>query len=198
MNTLKAEKRNMETKARQLRREGFVTGNVFGREIKESIPVQIKKTDAERLLKVSGKGSQVMLDLDGQSMNVLIKEIDLAPLGSQINEIDFQALVSNEKVRSVAEVHLLNQEKVQSGIAQLLLHEISFKAFPSALVDKVTVDVGCMMPGDTIKVKDLDIASDKDIDLLTDLEADVATVTEVYDAPIDTDTENETEENTEA
>ena len=35
MNTLKAEKRNMQTKAKKLRREGYVTGNVFGREIEE-------------------------------------------------------------------------------------------------------------------------------------------------------------------
>ena len=31
MNTLKAEKRN--AKAKELRREGYVTGNLFGREI---------------------------------------------------------------------------------------------------------------------------------------------------------------------
>ena len=33
MNTLKAEKRSMDVKAKKLRREGFVTGNLFGREI---------------------------------------------------------------------------------------------------------------------------------------------------------------------
>ena len=43
MNTLKVEKRDMQTKAKKLRREGFVTGNVFGREIKGSIPVQMTK-----------------------------------------------------------------------------------------------------------------------------------------------------------
>ena len=35
MNTLKAEKRDMSIKAKKLRREGFVTGNIFGREMKE-------------------------------------------------------------------------------------------------------------------------------------------------------------------
>ena len=30
MNTLKAEKRSMDVKAKRLRREGYVTGNVFG------------------------------------------------------------------------------------------------------------------------------------------------------------------------
>ena len=44
MNTLKAEKRSMDVKAKKLRREGFVTGNVFGREMKESVPVQIART----------------------------------------------------------------------------------------------------------------------------------------------------------
>ena len=81
MNTLKAEKRNMQTKKRKkLRREGFVTGNVFGREMKESMPIQILKTDAERLIKGHGKGSQIMLEVDGKTMDVLIKEIDLSPL----------------------------------------------------------------------------------------------------------------------
>jgi len=34
MDTLKAEKRDMSTKAKRLRREGYVTGNVFGHAIK--------------------------------------------------------------------------------------------------------------------------------------------------------------------
>ena len=36
MNTLKAEKRTLAVKAKKLRREGYVTGNVFGKEMKES------------------------------------------------------------------------------------------------------------------------------------------------------------------
>ena len=43
MNTLKAEKRDMSIKAKKLRREGFVTGCIFGREMKESIPLKWKK-----------------------------------------------------------------------------------------------------------------------------------------------------------
>ena len=52
MNTLKAEKRSMSEKAKKLRREGYVTGNVFGRSIAESIPVQIEKKEAEKFLSV--------------------------------------------------------------------------------------------------------------------------------------------------
>ena len=35
MNTLKAEKRTLDVKAKKLRKEGYVTGNVFGKEMKE-------------------------------------------------------------------------------------------------------------------------------------------------------------------
>lgn len=48
MDTLKAEKRSMETKAKRLRREGYVTGNVFGHDIEGSIPVKITKAEADR------------------------------------------------------------------------------------------------------------------------------------------------------
>ena len=177
MNTLKAEKRSMDVKAKRLRREGFVTGNVFGREIKGSIPVKISKDEAERLLKTNGKGSQVLLNVDGTEMDVLIKEIDYNSLKGQVDEIDFQALVSGEKVHSVAEIHLLNHEKVTTGVLQQMLKEVSYRALPSALVEKIELDVGGMRVGDTIRVRDLAIASDKDVQLQTDLDT---VVVEVY------------------
>ena len=177
MNTLKAEKRSMDVKAKGLRREGFVTGNVFGREIKGSIPVKISKNEAERLLKTNGKGSQVLLNVDGTEMDVLIKEIDYNSLKGQVDEIDFQALVSGEKVHSVAEIHLLNHEKVTTGVLQQMLKEVSYRALPSALVEKIELDVGGMRVGDTIRVRDLAIASDKDVQLQTDLDT---VVVEVY------------------
>ena len=118
MDTLKAEKRSMETKAKRLRREGYVTGNVFGHDIEGSIPVKITKAEADRLLKKKKKGSQIMLDLEGQQYDVLIKEIDFNTLKGQAIEMDFQALVKGEKVHSVAEVVLVNHEKVQSGVVE--------------------------------------------------------------------------------
>ena len=149
MNTLKAEKRTMDTKAKRLRREGYVTGNVFGREMEGSLPVKIEKSAVEKLLKTNNKGSQIMLDVDGQSYDVLI-----------------------------------NHDKLAAGVLQQHLEEISFRALPSALVDKVMVDVGDMKVGDVIKVKDLAIAQDKDVDLKTDLEAAVVSVAAVHVDPV--------------
>lgn len=180
MNTLKAEKRSMDIKAKKLRREGFVTGNVFGREMKESIPVKMEKQAVDRLLKTSNKGSQIMLDIDGEEYDVLIKDIEFNPLKGQVDEIDFQTLVSNEKVHSVAEVVLINHDKITSGVLQLQLEEIAFKALPADLVDRIEIDAGQLRVGDCIKLKDLDIAKNKEIDLITDPEAIVVALTEVH------------------
>ena len=193
MNTLKAEKRDMTTKAKKLRREGYVTGVIYGREMKESIPLKMEKPAVERVLKTGGKGSQVMLEVDGQTYDALIKEIDYDSLKGQLLEVDFQALVSNEKVHSVAEIILLNHEAVQEGVIQQMLQEVSYRALPADLVDKIKIDVSSMKVGDTLKVEDLEIAKNPEIDLQTPLDATVATVIEVRTAPAEDESEEATE-----
>ena len=179
MNTLKAEKRDLAVKAKKLRREGYVTGNVFGKELDQSIPVKMLSSNVESLLKTTGKGGRILLDLDGQSYNVLIKEVDFNSMKHQITEIDFQVLVAGEKVHSVAEIELLNHDKVTNGVIQLHLEEISYRALPEDLTDRIQLDLDGVKVGDSIKVKDLPFAQNPQIELLTDPEAIVVSVTEV-------------------
>ena len=176
MTTLKVQGRNMETKAKKLRREGYVTGNLFGKEIEGSIPLQIEKQEAERIERECMKGSQLYLELDGKTYDVLIKEMDYRPMDHQILEMDFQALVKGEKVHSVAEVILLNKEKVTEGVLEQLLEEIAYKATPEELVEKVEIDCAALRLGDTLKVADLDIAKNDKIDLQTDLDAPIVSI----------------------
>lgn len=176
MTTLKVQRRNMETKAKKLRREGYVTGNLFGKEIEGSIPLQIEKQEAERIERECMKGSQLYLELDGKTYDVLIKEMDYRPMDHQILEMDFQALVKGEKVHSVAEVILLNKEKVTEGVLEQLLEEIAYKATPEELVEKVEIDCATLRLGDTLKVADLDIAKNDKVDLQTDLDAPIVSI----------------------
>ena len=127
MNTLKAQKRDMATKAKRLRREGFVTGNLFGKQIEGSILLKIEKKEAERIQRECMKGSQIMLDVEGKSYDVLIKEMDYDPMKRVILEMDFQELVKGEKVHSVAEIVLHNKDKEVEGVL-----EQSLEAPPSS------------------------------------------------------------------
>lgn len=176
MTTLRVQRRNMETKAKKLRREGYVTGNLFGKEIEGSIPLQIEKKEAERIQRECMKGSQLYLELEGKTYDVLIKEMDYNASSRQILEMDFQALVKGEKVHSVAEVILLNKEKVTEGVLEQLLEEIAYKATPEELVEKVEIDCAALRLGDTLKVADLDIAKNDKIDLQTDLDAPIVSI----------------------
>ena len=188
MTTLKAEKRNMTETAKRLRREGFVTGNVFGHAIKGSIPIKMTSMDVERLLKTEHKGGQIDLDIEGELYNVLIKEVDYNSMTRKMEEIDFQALVSDEKVTSTAEIVILNREAVKNGVLQEDLNEVSYRAYPSALVERTTLDAAGLKVGDTVRVKDLDIAKNKDIDLKTDPEAVVLSVIPVHNVVPEADT----------
>ena len=194
MNTLKAEKRSMDVKAKKLRREGYVVGNVFGREIEGSIPVKMDKLEVEKFLKKNHKGTQIMLDVEGTQYDVLIKDVMFNPIANRVDEIDFQALVSNEMVHSVAEIVLVNHEKITEGALQQTLEEVAYKALPAHLIDEVKVDVGNMRVGDTIHVRDLSIASDENIKITTDPDAIVATVAAIHNVvPEDTAADEATE-----
>ncbi len=201
MNTLKAEKRSMDIKAKKLRREGYVVGNVFGREIEGSIPVKVPALELDKFLKKSHKGSQIMLDVEGTQYDALIKDIAFNPVAGRIDEIDFQALVSTEKVHSVAEVIFENHDKIAEGVLQESLEEIAYKALPADLVDEVRVDVGNMKIGDVIRVKDLPIYADTKITITTDPEAVVASLNAVHNGavpePETTDEAAETEKKAE-
>lgn len=184
MNTLKAEKRSMDIKAKKLRREGYVVGNVFGKKIEGSIPVKFQKLELEKFLKKAHKGSQIMLDVEGTQYDALIKDVAYNPVAGRIDEIDFQALVSTEKVHSVVEVILENHDKIVEGVLQESLEEIAYKALPADLVDEVRVDVGDMKIGDVIRVKDLPIYADKKITIMTDPDAVVVALNAAHNAAV--------------
>jgi len=183
MTTLKVQKRDTEKKAKALRREGFVTGTLFGKNIKETVLLQIEKKEAERIHRECFKGSQLNLELDGKKYDVLLKEVDYDGLKREIYEMDFQALVKGEKVHSVAEVVLHNRDNAKDGIVEQLLSEISYKATPENLVDKIEVDCATLKLGDVLKVSDLDIAKNKKVDIQTNLDAPVVSVVAPHSAP---------------
>ena len=92
MNTLKAEKRSMDVKAKKLRREGYVTGNLFGREIEGSLPIQMTKKAVDQLLKTDNKGSQIMLEVDGKTYDALIKEVDYNAMANRVDAVSYTHL----------------------------------------------------------------------------------------------------------
>ena len=63
MITLKAEKRNPNVKAKKLRREGYVTGILSGKEMKEPVALQFDGAEAAKFIKANKEGTQIYLDI---------------------------------------------------------------------------------------------------------------------------------------
>ena len=146
MMTLKAEKRDPQVKAKKLRREGFVTGVLYGKEMKENIALKFEEKEALRFMKDAKEGAQAALDIEGETVNAMVKNI-LA--------LDFQALVAGEVVSATVPVHFLNEEIVQ-GVFEPELSEIHYKADPAHLLDPVEIDLAKLPAGTkNMYVKDL-------------------------------------------
>ncbi len=96
MNTLKAEKRDLNNKAKRLRREGYVTGSIFGKDIEGSIPIQMNELEVNALLREVWEGAEITLEYDGKQIPVIIKEIQHNFLQHQFMEVDFQTIPKTE------------------------------------------------------------------------------------------------------
>lgn len=154
MTTLKTTKRNPEVKAKKLRRDGFATGVLYGREMDENIPLQFSAVDASRFIKSHKEGSQVILDFGDTKTSAIVKNIDYDAMKRQVMALDFQALVAGEAISTTVPVKLENEGAVQGFVDQELT-EIHYKADPAHLLEPIEIDLTKFHTGDALYVKDL-------------------------------------------
>ena len=194
MTMLKAEKRDPQVKAKKLRREGFVTGVLYGKEMKENIALKFEEKEALRFMKDAKEGAQASLDIEGETVNAMVKNIDYDPMSKKVLALDFQALVAGEKVSTTVAVKLEHTDMVQ-GIVEQEMEEIHYKADPANLLDTIVIDFNGY-PADVrdIHVKDLPIPEGKHVHFITPEDAVVVHIGEYEATPEeDEDAEAETE-----
>ncbi len=177
METICVQKRNVGVKAKQLRRLGFIPANVFGKSLPETIVIQLKESDARRLIRQKREGSKVMLDVEGEKILVQIKEKEIDALKGEIQHISFQALTADEKVNSVIHILLANDDKISGQLEKMLL-EIPYASLPGDMIDTVTVDLDGITTGTILTVKDIPELMSGKIKLQVDLEEIVLRVSE--------------------
>ena len=138
-----------------MRREGYSTGVLYGREMKENVSLKYTEKDALNFIKKAKEGAQTMLDISGEKVDALVKNIDYDPLSKKILALDFQALVAGEVVAATVPVTFINEEVVQ-GVFEPEITEIHYKADPAHLLDPIEIDLAKLPQGTrTLYVKDL-------------------------------------------
>jgi len=177
--TLKAEARKVAgRKVKNLRKEGILPGNVYGKKIKsESVQVNLK--DFSKVYEEVGETGLVSLEIGKEKKPVLIHNLQVQPVTDQPVHVDFLQVDLKEKVTAEVPVELIGEspaEKQGLGTVVLMLNEIEVEALPADLPEKFEIDKSTLTEVDQlVKVGDLKIDKTK-VEVKTDAEEIVVKV----------------------
>jgi large subunit ribosomal protein L25 len=140
--------------SRRLRREGLVPGVVYGKG-GDARPFQVPERDLRTLL---GEGHTLLdLQLDGsKAIPVVIKEQQQHPLRGEVIHLDCLEVRLDEEIESEVPIELEGTDQApgvkEGGVLEHVTREVTVKALPTEIPEKITVGVGEMVIGDTISL----------------------------------------------
>jgi large subunit ribosomal protein L25 len=176
---LKAETRKvLGRKVKNLRKQGILPGNVYGKKIK-SEAVQVSLKDFEKVYKEVGETGLLSLKVGNSDKPVLVHNVQTNPVTGDIIHVDFLQVDLKEKVTAEVPVELTGEstaEKQAIGTVVQQINEIEVEALPTDLPEKFEVSVeGLSEVDQAIFVKDLKVDKSK-VEIKADPEAIVAKV----------------------
>ena len=164
--TLKATKRDLKGKAKDARTDGQIPGVVYGHET-ENMAVQCTEQEFHKVYVQAGESTVVELDLDGKKTQVLIHSIQLDPVTSRYEHIDFfvpdmtKEVTTNIPIRTTGEAPGV---KDHGGILVRNRDQISVKCLPKDLPHEVMIDLAPLVElHDSVKVGDLNLPGEVNI-----------------------------------
>jgi large subunit ribosomal protein L25 len=177
--TLKADTRKVTgRKVKNLRKEGLLPGNVYGKKVK-SLSVQVPLKDFVKIYKEVGETGLVELEVGKEKKPVLVHNLQKNPVTDEAVHVDFLQVDLKEKVTAKVPVELIGEspaEKQGLGTVVQQLNEIEVEALPGDLPEKFEIDKGTLIEVDqAVKVLDLKVDKAK-VEIKTDLEGIVVKV----------------------
>jgi len=158
---LKAFKRTvLGRKVKNLRQEGLVPANVYGKKTK-SIAVSLKKDEFSKVFSEVGETGIVKLtvDDDKEERPILIQNIQRDPLTGEAIHIDLRQIILTEKITAEIPVELVGEAPAvqqKLGILIQTASEIEVEALPMDLPEHFIVEVNRLLNvGDQVTLKDL-------------------------------------------
>jgi large subunit ribosomal protein L25 len=157
-------------KVKQLRKQGFVPGTIYGKKVK-SISLSVTIDDFAKVYKEAGESGLVELTLNKDVHPVLIHNVQIDPIRGNPLHVEFYQVDLKEKVHTKVPVEFTGESAAVAnkiGVLLTITDEVEVEALPTDLPEKFTVDVSSLADIDAeLKVKDLK-ATDG-VSILTDL-----------------------------
>ncbi len=100
----------------------------------------------------------VTLDLDGQEVSALMREVQYDVMTGAPIHVDFGEVSLSEVVRVSIPLHLKGEPegvKLDGGILQQMLRSVEVECLPNEIIDAFNIDVSELKVGQSIFVRDL-------------------------------------------
>lgn len=168
--------------SKQIRRDGGVPAVVYGKDV-ESEPVFVDRLALMKTIRDNGRNAIIKLDIEGEKKDVIVYELQRDTIKDEIIHADFYAVdMKSELDAEVPVVPVGDAVGVKKGgVLQLSLFEVTVRALPADLPEKLEVDVTDLDINDSLLVKDLKV--DGNFEILNDPEEDVLSIVPPTDEP---------------
>jgi len=140
--------------ARRMRREGLVPGVVYSGG-SEATAFQVSERDVRSVIAEGAALFDISVD-GGKARPVVIKEQQLHPVRGTLRHIDLQEVKLDEAIQAEVLIELEGADDAPGvkagGVLDHVTREITVEALPTAIPDKITVDVSTMEINDTLQL----------------------------------------------
>ncbi len=165
--TLNVQPRELGKKAvKAVRREGRVPCVLYGSHT-EPVHFSVPVLDLRPLIHTS-ETYVVVVELDGEEYECIVKTVDFHPVSDMPVHLDFQALTRGEAITVTIPIRL---EGMAAGVKDggnlsQPLYELEIRCMPKDIPGHISVDVSDLNIGDSLHVSDIELG--EAIELLTD------------------------------
>ena len=142
--------------ARSIRREGKVPAAVYGGA--ENHNIEVNEVQFTKLINTP-EVFFVDLDIDGNKVKSVIKEVQFHPVSDRVTHVDFVEVADDRAVKFGIPITLTGQSigVMNGGKLRLVMRKLRVKGLPTALPDNVEIDITKLKIGDAVKVSDIQI-----------------------------------------
>ncbi len=166
-------------KVRQLRRQGRLPANVYGRGI-ESRAIDIDAREFSRTIKSAGLRAMIELKVEGENAPryVILRGMDRAGGTGDLIHVDFLQVDPNVPIQANVPLRLVGEAPAVRDLAGTLLpglDVVTVRCLPLAIPDSIPVDLSGLKSFD-VSLTVGDIAPVDGVEILTDPAIVVATV----------------------
>jgi large subunit ribosomal protein L25 len=137
-----------------MRREGLVPGVVYSGG-SEATAFQVAERDVRSVIAEGAALFDLSVD-GGKARPVVIKEQQLHPVRGTLRHIDLQEVKLDEAIQADVTIELEGADDApgvkSGGVLDHVTREITVEALPTAIPDKISVDVSAMEINDTMQL----------------------------------------------